>query len=231
MTTLPSAIPEPQPRVLGVISPRSTIPDPVDLDNGRGSDTSTDWSPVCPFSCRNFYPIPPFLNGPVPLPSPTFRNVIGFPKIPSGWWVLATQRTGRMDFAHQRLSVHLSELVENALSDLVNSKCIVIGRSHLVISVSTLTYICRGRNGRITSQRSQPWHITTSLVSLIFLGLSLYLLTIKLSDVTVEVYTLLLKERPKLNGLLEVVSSSAEFELVPIRRHEIACLSNLISQL
>ena len=37
---------------------------------------------------------------------------------------------------------------------------------------------------------------------------------------TVEVYTLSLKERTKLKGLLEVVSSSAEFESVPIRRHE-----------
>ena len=40
------------------------------------------------------------------------------------------------------------------------------------------------------------------------------------SDVTVEVYTLSLKERTKLKGLLEVVSSSAEFETIPIRRHE-----------
>ena len=39
-------------------------------------------------------------------------------------------------------------------------------------------------------------------------------------DVTVEVYTLSLKERTKLKGLLEVVSSSAEFETIPIRRHE-----------
>ena len=41
-----------------------------------------------------------------------------------------------------------------------------------------------------------------------------------LIDVTVEVYTLSLKERTKLKGLLEVVSSSAEFETIPIRRHE-----------
>jgi pre-mRNA-splicing helicase BRR2 len=40
------------------------------------------------------------------------------------------------------------------------------------------------------------------------------------TDVTVEVYTLSLKERTKLKGLLEVVSSSAEFEAIPIRRHE-----------
>ena len=40
------------------------------------------------------------------------------------------------------------------------------------------------------------------------------------SDVTVEVYNLSLKERTKLKGLLEVVASSAEFEMIPIRRHE-----------
>ncbi|KZS98066.1 Sec63-domain-containing protein [Sistotremastrum niveocremeum HHB9708] len=41
-----------------------------------------------------------------------------------------------------------------------------------------------------------------------------------ISYVTVEVYTMSLKERTKLKGLLEIVSSSAEFEEIPIRRHE-----------
>lgn len=42
-----------------------------------------------------------------------------------------------------------------------------------------------------------------------------------LTDVTVHVYTLSLKQTTKLKGLLEVVSSSAEFEAaIPIRRHE-----------
>ncbi|KAF7968038.1 hypothetical protein HWV62_32144 [Athelia sp. TMB] len=45
-----------------------------------------------------------------------------------------------------------------------------------------------------------------------------------ISYVTVEVYTLSLKESTKLKGLLEVVSSSAEFENIPIRRHEDALL-------
>lgn len=57
--------------------------------------------------------------------------------------------------------------------------------------------------------------------------LSLYLLTVKLTDVTVEVYTLSLKERTKLKGLLEVVSSSAEFETIPIRRHEESLLRRI----
>ncbi|KAH9044166.1 hypothetical protein EDB84DRAFT_1636373 [Lactarius hengduanensis] len=100
VTTLRVAIPEPRPRALGGISPRSVIPRPVDLDNGRRSDASTNlnWSLVCAFSHHNCYPIPTFLNDPVSLSSPTLRNVIDIPKIPSGWWALATQRTRRMHF-------------------------------------------------------------------------------------------------------------------------------------
>jgi len=45
--------------------------------------------------------------------------------------------------------------------------------------------------------------------------------------VTVEVYTLSLKEHTKLKGLLEVVSSSAEFETILIRRHEDALLRRI----
>ncbi|KXN81364.1 hypothetical protein AN958_04751 [Leucoagaricus sp. SymC.cos] len=41
-----------------------------------------------------------------------------------------------------------------------------------------------------------------------------------ISYVTVKVYTLSFKERTKLKGLLEVVSSSAEFETIPIHCHE-----------
>ena len=46
-----------------------------------------------------------------------------------------------------------------------------------------------------------------------------------------EVYTLSLKERTKLKGLLEVVSSSAKFEVVPIRRHEDVILRRLYDRL
>jgi pre-mRNA-splicing helicase BRR2 len=37
--------------------------------------------------------------------------------------------------SHQHLSDHLSELVENTLNDLVNSKCIAIGQSRLCIPI------------------------------------------------------------------------------------------------
>ncbi|THH28522.1 hypothetical protein EUX98_g5677 [Antrodiella citrinella] len=88
--------------------------------------------------------------------------------------------------SHQHLSDHLSELVENTLSDLVNSKCIAI-EDEMDVSPLNLGMIAAYYN---------------------------------ISYVTVEVYTLSLKERTKLKGLLEVVSSSAEFESIPIRRHE-----------
>ncbi|KXN91384.1 hypothetical protein AN958_00907 [Leucoagaricus sp. SymC.cos] len=88
--------------------------------------------------------------------------------------------------SHQHLSDHLSELVENTLSDLVNSKCITI-EDEMDVSALNLGMIAAYYN---------------------------------ISYVTVEVYTLSLKERTKLKGLLEVVSSSAEFETIPIHCHE-----------
>ena len=50
---------------------------------------------------------------------------------------------------------------------------------------------------------------------------------IRLLDMTVEAYTLSLKECTKLKGLLGVVLSSAEFETIPIRRHEDALLRRI----
>lgn len=95
--------------------------------------------------------------------------------------------------SHQHLSDHLSELVENTLNDLVNSKCITI-EDEMDVSPLNLGMIAAYYN---------------------------------ISYVTVEVYTLSLKERTKLKGLLEVVSSSAEFESIPIRRHEEALLRRI----
>ncbi|KAJ7741533.1 putative RNA helicase [Mycena maculata] len=88
--------------------------------------------------------------------------------------------------SHQHLSDHLSELVENTLVDLVNSKSIAV-EDEIEVSALNLGMIAAYYN---------------------------------ISYVTVEVYTLSLKERTKLKGVLEVVSSSAEFESIPIRRHE-----------
>jgi hypothetical protein len=51
-------------------------------------------------------------------------------------------------------------------------------------------------------------------------------LTVNL-DVTVEVHTLSLKEHTKPKGVLEVVSSSAEFDTIPIRHHKDALLCRI----
>ncbi|KAK7461038.1 Pre-mRNA-splicing helicase BRR2 [Stygiomarasmius scandens] len=99
--------------------------------------------------------------------------------------------------SHQHLSDHLSEMVENTLNDLVNSKCITI-EDEMDVSALNLGMIAAYYN---------------------------------ISYVTVEIYTLSLKERTKLRGLLEVVSSSAEFENIPIRRHEDVLLRRLYDRL
>ena len=81
------------------------------------------------------------------------------------------------------------------------------------------SYSFRGRDGRVTTQLGHDRRVLQY-----FLWVSSFIFvppdTDPSVDVTVEVYTLSLKERTKLKGLLEVVSSSAEFETIPIRRHE-----------
>jgi pre-mRNA-splicing helicase BRR2 len=131
--------------------------------------------------------------------------------------------------SHQHLSDHLSELVENTLNDLINSKCITIGKSHSVVAFSTLILIRirRGRNGRVSTLNLGMIAAYHNISCQSHYPRSLYLLTVKLSDVTVEVYMLSLKERTKLKGLLEVVSSSAEFEAILIRRHEESLLRRI----
>ena len=54
--------------------------------------------------------------------------------------------------SHQHLSDHLSELVENTLSDLVNSKCIAIGTSLPFVLAILSNPFFRGRNGRVGAQ-------------------------------------------------------------------------------
>lgn len=51
------------------------------------------------------------------------------------------------------------------------------------------------------------------------------------SYVTVDVFNMSLKERTKLRGLLEIVSSAAEFEDLPIRQHEDVVLQRIYDRL
>ncbi|PWN44015.1 putative ATP dependent RNA helicase [Ceraceosorus guamensis] len=52
-----------------------------------------------------------------------------------------------------------------------------------------------------------------------------------ISYVTIDVFNMSLKERTKLKGLLEIVSSSAEFEDLPIRQHEDVVLRRVYDRL
>jgi pre-mRNA-splicing helicase BRR2 len=52
-----------------------------------------------------------------------------------------------------------------------------------------------------------------------------------ISYLTVETFSLSLKERTKLKGLLEIVASAAEFENVPIRHHEDILLRRVYERL
>ncbi|PWN30839.1 putative ATP dependent RNA helicase [Jaminaea rosea] len=52
-----------------------------------------------------------------------------------------------------------------------------------------------------------------------------------ISYVTIDVFNMSLKERTKMKGLLEIVSSAAEFEDIPIRQHEDVVLRRLYDRL
>ncbi|KAJ3992635.1 putative RNA helicase [Lentinula boryana] len=67
----------------------------------------------------------------------------------------------------------------------------------------------------------------TDEVGALNLGMIAAYYNISCKYVTVEIYTLSLKQQTKLKGLLEVISSSAEFESIPIRRHEDILLRRL----
>ena len=77
--------------------------------------------------------------------------------------------------SHQHLSDHLSELVENTLNDLVNSKCITIGLPPSRIQLALTDPVIRGRNGRIAPQ---SWHDSSILQHFMSVPLPQYHLTL-----------------------------------------------------
>jgi pre-mRNA-splicing helicase BRR2 len=106
------------------------------------------------------------------------------------------------DVSHQYLSDYLSELVESMINGLVNSKCISL-------RVDALFGICI--YGLKSTIKDDMYVAPLNLGTIVAYYNVLYM--------TVEIYALSLKERTKMKGPLEVVSST-EFEGMPIRRHE-----------
>ncbi|XP_076308174.1 U5 small nuclear ribonucleoprotein l(3)72Ab isoform X1 [Tachypleus tridentatus] len=98
---------------------------------------------------------------------------------------------------HRHLSDHLSELVENTLSDLEQSKCISIEDE---MDVSPLNL------GMIAAY----YYINYT---------------------TIELFSMSLNAKTKIRGLIEIISSAAEYENIPVRHHEDSILRQLASRL
>ncbi|CAN8000338.1 unnamed protein product [Ixodes hexagonus] len=94
---------------------------------------------------------------------------------------------------HRHLSDHLSDLVENTLNDLEQSKCISIEDEMDVAP----------------------------------LNLGMIAAYYYINYTTIELFSMSLNSKTKIRGLLEIISSAAEYENIPIRHHE----DNLLRQL
>lgn len=98
---------------------------------------------------------------------------------------------------HRHLSDHLSELVENTLNDLEQSKCISIEDE-----MDTLP-----------------------------LNLGMIAAYYYINYTTIELFSLSLNNKTKIRGLLEIVSSAAEYDEVVVRHHEDNILRSLANRL
>jgi len=98
---------------------------------------------------------------------------------------------------HRHLSDHLSELVENTLNDLEQSKCISIEDE----------------------------------MDCLPLNLGMIAAYYYINYTTIELFSLSLNNKTKIRGLLEIISSAAEYEDVPVRHHEDNLLRSLAARL
>lgn len=98
---------------------------------------------------------------------------------------------------HRHLSDHLSELVENTLSDLEQSKCISVEDE----------------------------------MDCLPLNLGMIAAYYYINYTTIELFSLSLNNKTKIRGLLEIVSSAAEYEDVPVRHREDNLLRSLAQRL
>lgn len=97
----------------------------------------------------------------------------------------------------RHLSDHLSELVENTLSDLEQSKCISIEDD-----MDTLP-----------------------------LNLGMIAAYYYINYTTIELFSLSLNHKTKIRGLLEIISSAAEYEDIVVRHREDSVLQALAHRL
>ncbi|KAJ8921892.1 hypothetical protein NQ315_008525 [Exocentrus adspersus] len=98
---------------------------------------------------------------------------------------------------HRHLSDHLSELVENTLSDLEQSKCISVEDD----------------------------------MDCVPLNLGMIAAYYYINYTTIELFSLSLNSKTKIRGLLEIISSAAEYEDIPVRHREDNILRQLAQKL
>jgi pre-mRNA-splicing helicase BRR2 len=103
--------------------------------------------------------------------------------------------------SHTHLSEHLSELVETTLADLAQSKCIAVDEE-------------AGGDDEIAP-----------------LNLGMIAAYYYLHYTTIELFSRSLAARTKLKGLVEIVCAAAEYDDVPVRRHEERVLRALARRL
>ncbi|XP_076251373.1 U5 small nuclear ribonucleoprotein l(3)72Ab [Rhynchophorus ferrugineus] len=99
--------------------------------------------------------------------------------------------------SHRHLSDHLSELVENTLSDLEQSKCISVEEE----------------------------------MDCVPLNLGMIAAYYYINYTTIELFSLSLNNKTKIRGLLEIISSAAEYEDIPVRHREDNILRQLAQKL
>ncbi|CAI8023511.1 U5 small nuclear ribonucleoprotein 200 kDa helicase [Geodia barretti] len=104
---------------------------------------------------------------------------------------------------HRHLSDHLSEVVENTLSDLEQSKCIAI-EDEMDLSPLNLGMI------------AAYYYINYTTI-----GKSYFFL---------QLFSMSLNNKTKLRGLIEILASAAEYENLPIRHKEDSLLRQLSSR-
>ncbi|CAK8692210.1 U5 small nuclear ribonucleoprotein 200 kDa helicase-like [Clavelina lepadiformis] len=96
--------------------------------------------------------------------------------------------------SHRHLSDNLSELVENTLADLEQSKCISIEDE----------------------------------IDITPLNLAMIAAYYYINYTTIELFSMSLNAKTKIRGLIEIISNAAEYESIPIRRHEDNTLKQLL---
>lgn len=137
--------------------------------------------------------------------------------------------------SHRHISDFLSELVEQTLADLTTSKAITVedeseSRSIRLSSDRVLTRLS-SRSGHVGAQLGYDQCILPDQYVSLLRPASTCTDVLAVGTVTLDIFSMSLSDKTKLKGLLEIVSSATEFEIVPIRHHEDIYLRKLYDRL